>query len=205
MGSEVRLSLEEFSARSGHRFSESSLCQVLAALPTVSPEGPWLAGGALRRLLIGQPMDSDFDYFFRDLAQLERFQEAMRASGSELKRSTKHHAHYRKSIVDETRDVQAIHFKFYTSAFDVIDSFDYTITQFAFDGTNLITTAEALFDLGRKRLAIHKVTYPVATMRRLLKYGKQGFTACQGTMAELLRQTANNPAALAELDIAYVD
>jgi hypothetical protein len=62
-----------------------------------------------------------------------------------------------------------------------------------------------LWDLGRKRLAIHKVTYPVATMRRMIKYTRQGFNACAGCMATLLRETATSPEAMASLDIAYVD
>lgn len=166
----------------------------------------WCAGGAIRRTLIKQPLDSDFDFFFRDAEHLAAWEAGLPSSLS-LVRETEHHKHWRGPVGGSALpiDVQAIRFRFYDSPEAVIDSFDYTITQFAFDGTNLITTPTALWDLGRKRLAIHKITYPVATMRRLLKYTHQGFTACNGCLATLLRETAQSPEALAALDIGYVD
>ena len=202
MSTVVKLDLEAFTARTGSRYSESLSKSVVDALPGISEDGPWLAGGALRRLAIGQAQSSDFDFFFRSEQQFDQWCSAI--SGTAVG-ETQHHRHFRISVDGEQRDIQAIKFRFYESAEEVIDSFDYTITQFVTGGQFLTTTAEALFDLGRQRLAIHRVTYPVATMRRMLKYGRQGFTACQGTMAELLRQTASNPEALSHLDIQYVD
>lgn len=166
----------------------------------------WCAGGAIRRTLIGQPLDSDFDFFFRSAEHLDAWEKGLPGSVS-LVRETEHHKHWRGTVGDSALpvDIQAIRFRFYDSAEAVIDSFDYTITQFALDGDQLVTTPQALWDLGRKKLAVHKVTYPVATMRRLLKYTRQGFTACNGCLATLLRETAQSPEALAALDIAYVD
>jgi hypothetical protein len=103
------------------------------------------------------------------------------------------------------RDVQCIRFAFYPNAQAVIDSFDYTICQLAFDGKTVTLGDFTLWDLGRRRLAIHKITYPVATMRRMLKYTTQGFTACAGCMATILTETARNPAILDQMGIAYVD
>ncbi|MFP3367631.1 hypothetical protein R0J93_28775, partial [Pseudoalteromonas sp. SIMBA_148] len=60
-------------------------------------------------------------------------------------------------------------------------------------------------DLGRRKLAIHKITYPVATMRRMLKYTTQGFTACAGCMQQIIKDTATSPEAMSQLDIEYVD
>lgn len=102
-------------------------------------------------------------------------------------------------------DVQAIRFRFYESAEQVIDSFDYTVTMFVLDDNDLVTTPYALWDLGRRKLAVHRITYPVATMRRLLKYTKQGFTACAGCLQSILKQTADSPEAMGQLDIEYVD
>jgi len=103
------------------------------------------------------------------------------------------------------RDVQCIRFSFYQSAEAVIDSFDYTICMLAFDGATLTLGDFTLWDLGRKRLAIHKITYPVATMRRMLKYASQGFTACKGCLATILTETANQPELRQQLNIEYVD
>mgnify|MGYP006921366395 CR=1 FL=1 len=190
----------EFCERSDCDTSE--LFRVLNAVRN----GAWCAGGAIRRTLIKQPLSSDFDFFFRSAEQLADWEKALPSTLS-LVRETEHHKHWKGTIGESAIpvEIQAIRFRYYESAADVIDSFDYTITQFALDGDKLVTTPEALWDLGRKKLAIHKVTYPVATMRRMLKYATQGFTACGGCMATLLRETASTPEVMAQLNIQYVD
>lgn len=198
--STLTFDFEEFCDRSA--CDTTDLMRVLAAVGN----GAWCAGGAIRRALIKQPLDSDFDFFFRDADAMVAWEKALPPTLT-LIRETEHHKHWRGHIGDSSLpiDVQGIRFRYYASAEEVIDSFDYTITQFALDGQKLVTTPYALWDLGRKRLAIHKVTYPVATTRRLLKYTQQGFTACGGCIATLLRETATSPEALASLDITYVD
>lgn len=196
----IRMDFQDFCARSDH--DVEPLLRVVNAMP----KGAWIAGGAVRRTLAGHSLDSDFDFFFRDETALEEW--ALKLPETfHLVRETQHHKHWRGTIEGSELpiDIQAIKFKFYDSAEAVIDSFDYTITMFALDGTDLVTTPEALWDLGRKRLAIHKVTYPVATLRRMLKYGKQGFVACSGCMATLFRETDKSPDALAAIDVEYVD
>lgn len=189
-------------------FCERSDCdtsELFRVLNTVR-NGAWCAGGAIRRTLIKQPLSSDFDFFFRSAEQLADWEKALPLTLS-LVRESEHHKHW-KGVIGESAipvEIQAIRFRYYESATEVIDSFDYTITQFALDGEKLVTTPEALWDLGRKKLAIHKVTYPVATMRRMLKYASQGFTACGGCMATLLRETATKPEIMSQLNIQYVD
>lgn len=189
-------------------FCERSDCEtdeLLRVLDKVR-NGAWCAGGAIRRTLIKQALDSDFDFFFRSAEQMADWEKQLPSSLS-LVRETEHHKHWKGTLDGSVIpvEIQAIRFRYYESAEAVIDSFDYTITQFALEGGTLVTTPFALWDLGRKRLAIHKVTYPVATMRRMLKYTRQGFTACAGCMATLLRETATSPEAMASLDITYVD
>ena len=198
--------IREFLARSTDReFEETTLSKVLSALPSLSTDGPWLAGGSLRRTLLRQEPDSDFDFFFHDADQLAAFTAKLDELGMEKLRETEHHIHYRGRVGDSALpiDVQCIRFAFYASADAVIDSFDFTICQFAFDGMNLTAGPYSLWDLGRKRLAVHRVTFPVSSMRRVLKYASQGFKACNGCLATLLRATADNPALNTE--IAYVD
>jgi hypothetical protein len=187
-------------------FEDTTLSLILNMLPSLSPEGPWLAGGALRRTLQGAEPESDFDFFFRDADQLTDFVAGLKARGLIKIRETQHHVHYRGRLEGAVeRDVQCIRFAFYESAEAVIDSFDYTICQLAFDGTTITLGDFTLWDLGRRRLAIHKITYPVATMRRMLKYASQGFTACKGCLAAILTVTADTPALRQQLQIEYVD
>lgn len=202
----MNIAIREFLARSTDlEFDETTLAKTLAGLPPLSPTGPWIAGGALRRTLLRQEPDSDFDFFFRDAEQLAAFTAELDRRGLEKLRETEHHIHYRGRVGDSGLpiDVQCIRFAFYADAAAVIDSFDFTICQFAFDGTLLTAGDYALWDLGRKRLAVHKVTFPVSSMRRVLKYATQGFKACNGCLATLLRATAENPSLNTE--IAYVD
>lgn len=202
----MRTNFKDWCAR-----SDASTDEVLRVVDAIG-KGAWCAGGAVRRTLIGKALDSDFDFFFRSQEALEVWEKRLPATLA-MVNETEHHKHWRGPVAgsDLPIDVQAIKFRFYQSAEEVIDSFDYTITMFAIEVDDilgdytLVTTPEALWDLGRRKLAIHKVTYPVATMRRMYKYMQQGFTACQGCMATLLRETASHPEALARMDIQYVD
>lgn len=186
-------------------FEDTALASVLRVLPAVAKDGPWIAGGALRRTLLGNEPDSDFDFFFRDAEQLAGFVAQLEAKGFQKVRETEHHVHYRGVVDGTERDIQCIRFAFYQSAADVIESFDYTICMLAFDGETLTVGDFTLWDLGRRRLAVHKITYPVATMRRILKYTLQGFTACKGCLAAILKATSSSPELLSQLDIEYVD
>lgn len=198
------MNLIDFLGRStDQNFDDCSLAKVLAALPPLSPQGPWLAGGALRRTLLNQEPDSDFDFFFRDKEQLDAFVTALEQSSMTKIKETQHHVHYRGRLGERNVDVQCIRFAFYANAIAVVESFDFTICMFAFDGSDLTVGAYALWDLGRKRLAVNKVTFPVSSMRRVLKYASQEFKACNGCLATLLRATADDPSL--NTDIAYVD
>lgn len=192
---------KDFCDRSGCDSSEVE--RVWRELNTPSA---WLGGGALRRTLIKQPLDSDFDWFFRDENTMNNFVIKAKEKGLKVTKETKHHTQLEGVLSGSDRPVviQAIHFT-YGNIQHFIDSFDYTITQFMYDGEVLYTTDHSLWDLGRKKLALNKVTYPVATMRRMLKYTNQGFTACSGCMADLFKMTLESPTVMGELDVEYVD
>jgi hypothetical protein len=205
---DMKFDFEAFLARSSDAdFKELTISQVLRGLPPIGANGPWLAGGAVRRTVLGEEPKSDFDFFFRDADQLKEFCAGLEQRGFIKVKETTHHIHYKGNIGGSglPRDIQAIRFAFYPDADAVIDSFDFTICQFAFDGKTLTAGDYALFDLGRKRLAVHKLTFPVSSMRRMLKYTKQGFTACSGAIATILRETAQNPALAAAMGVLYVD
>lgn len=199
----ISYKFKEFCDRSGCDSSEVE--RVWSAL-RVPGHMMWLGGGAIRRTLIKQPLDSDFDFFFNSVESKDAFLKHCEAKGLRKVKETKHHTQFEGIIEgsDIPIVVQAIHFM-YGDARVWIDNFDYTISQFMYDGEYMYTTSYALWDLGRKKLALNKVTYPVATMRRMLKYTNQGFTACAGCMADLYKLTIESDTAMGELDIEYVD
>lgn len=198
--------LETFLARSTDKpFAETTLSKVLSGLPAVSAAGPWIAGGSLRRTLLGQEPDSDFDFFFRDSGQLDAFRKELEARGFAMEKETEHHVEFLGLASGLKVRVQLIRFAFYADAAAVIESFDFTICQLAFDGKTLSCGDCTLWDLGRKRLAVNKISFPLSTMRRVLKYANQGFVACSGALTTVLTSVSDNPSLRETLSIEYVD
>lgn len=198
---------EFFSRVIGREWDEMDLNTVLKELPATSPQGPWLGGGALRRSIAAMPLESDFDFFFFDEGQLKHFCEGLAAAGLTKEKETQHHEQWEGYLPKAKRSVviQCIKFQYYKTAEEVIESFDFTVCQFSYDGSNVYAADYALWDLGRKRLAVNKISFPVSSMRRLLKYTRQGYTACDGCLASLATAVADNPALANLLHIQYVD
>lgn len=153
------------------------------------PEGPWICGGFFRRILLNQKRDSDVDYFFKNPKQLKQFLlDATSGGWEETARSDT-----AITLKKGGRVAQASIIHYYASIEAVLNSFDFTITQVGFDGKDLVFGPYTLWDIARKRLALHRLTYGVSTLRRLIKYSRQGFTACGGVMADILQQVVNDP------------
>ncbi|GFN32399.1 hypothetical protein [Paenibacillus xylaniclasticus] len=182
---------------------EMELFKVLDELPELG-DGVWLGGGALRRTLVSHELDSDFDFFFSSGKKLKKFREELVASGANKTASNDHQETYTYQIGKKSYIIQLIKIAFYENPEDLIDSFDFTITQLAYDGEYLYCGDYTLWDLGRNRLALHKLTYGVATMRRMIKYTKQGYTACSGTMQSILEAVIENPDVVRS-EIQYID
>jgi hypothetical protein len=164
----------------------------------------WIAGGAVRAFMLNRPITTDVDFFFKTQEAFGAFVE--RFGGDEGKRlaATEHHTTFKATVGETAYKVQAIKIGFYDTIEDCLDSFDFTICQLAAHGGKLYAGQYTMWDLGRKRLALHKLTYGAATVRRLLKYTSQGFTACQGCIVSLLRAVGDNPGVI-NSDIQYVD
>lgn len=198
----------QFLARGGRPFDETPLGAALKSLPELTPtSGVWLAGGALRRTIFNQPLEGgDLDFFFNGETTLANFAARLEAAGYKKVKEGEFNEQW-ELPESKSLPIQLIRVKFYNSAQEIIDSFDYTLCQFVFDGTTLYCGELSLFDGARKHIVIDKITYPVATMRRLLKYHSQGYYACSGTLAEILRQVAASPDLQAAINAepAYID
>ena len=59
-----------------HDFCERSGCDTadIDRVYEALGNGAWLAGGAIRRTLIGHALDSDFDFFFKSAEALETWE-----------------------------------------------------------------------------------------------------------------------------------
>ncbi|OPH61910.1 hypothetical protein BC351_01320 [Paenibacillus ferrarius] len=199
-----KYNFKEFLSRFMNDVDDHELFAVLKGLPDFITNEMWLAGGAIRRTLIGSELSSDFDLFFKNEAILKQYAKSLEGKKAKKTAETEHHITYCLDIKGNTRIIQLIKIGYYESPEAVIDTFDFTIAQFAYDGTDLFCGRYSLWDLSRKRLALHKLTYGVATMRRLIKYTKQDFTACAGVMQSILEAVVNDPKVV-QSNIQYID
>lgn len=204
MANICKFNFKDFLGRSHDNVDELELFKVLSKIPNPDKENIWLAGGAIRRTLIGDSLDSDFDFFFRNEEYLESFERELKLVGGVDESSNEHNKTYSIFIGEKKIIIQAITIKYYDSIEDVLDSFDFTITQFGYDGETLFCGEYSLWDLARKKLAIHRLTFGTATMRRVIKYTRQGFTACAGMFADILERVVEDPTII-ESEIKYID
>lgn len=212
------LSLDTFWARYGHKeYEETDFARALERLPKIKPSGPWLAGGSVRRLLVNQPQDTDFDFFFKDQAQFDEFCGSMKSLGASVLNENDFNITFTVPSVaakpigeDEFSPagpelkVQAIRIAFYGTVEETVDSFDFSICQAAFDGNRLILGDWTLFDLANKRLVPGQIRYGTSSLRRMIKYTRQGFTVCSGGLADMLEQVVNNPEIIQQ-NVEYID
>lgn len=162
------------------------------------PDGCWIAGGAVRDFIQGNPIRKDVDYFFRDE---KAFQVLMGA----IPNGDKNHQKHVTSWVDENGlKHQAIRLQWYLGPLGVIDTFDFTICQCVTDGLTLWVGPYTLYDIARKRLQVHRITYANASLRRAWKYMSYGFTACDGTITSMLDEIAAKPETRTT-EVMYVD
>jgi hypothetical protein len=202
-----RFDLLSFLSRSYDNADQSELFKLITALgfDLNMQNGPWIAGGAVRRTLMGGGVgESDIDVFFASSEQLAQCRSALESVGAKQKRETDHNIEYVLTLGDSDQRIQLIRVAFHASASAVIDSFDFTICQFATDGKEVICGPYSLWDLSRKRLAVHKITFAVASMRRFLKYSRQGFTVCGGALTDFLQRVVADPN-IVHADVRYID
>ena len=143
-------------------------------------KGVWLAGGALRRMISGEELSSDWDFFFQDKESYSYFQDTIltdkRFKVSTIEERDKNTTV--KLLLTELNiecEFQLINFNYYKYLYEVINSCDYGICMFATDGIIIDYGNKSMDDLRDKTLSINIITYPISSMRRLLKYSKQGY------------------------------
>lgn len=202
----VRIAVSELAKRLEQPFPETDFSVALSRLPNVTPPGPWVAGGSVRGLFARTSMDSDFDFFFSNADQASVFTSAVEVAGALLKSKNDKNSTWiipASQAGPEIR-VQAVTFAYFESMQKVIESFDFTICQFAFDGTHFEVGEFSLWDVARKRIVPARITFGVSSLRRLLKYGRQGYTICGGALADVMQQIVDNPSII-HAETQYID
>lgn len=153
---------------------------LLYPLPELNLENVFIAGGALRSSLLNERY-SDIDIFSTENKYLDEFQETL--SEWELV----YDAEKLKTLKKGNDKIQLI-YREYESIEVCLDSFDFTICQFAMNDKGLYCNPESLIHLFRKRLVVHKINpeWAYDTLRRMQKYIKAGFTICDGGLIDIV-------------------
>lgn len=183
----------------------------------------FIAGGAIRRPVMGETVvdKSDFDLFFQNPEDFKGFLDYLKKRYA-VKESRENQFNTELKIdldfapksddplkqVTDIREVklQLITVSYYSDMDAVLDSFDFTICQCGYEPLKNILTfgPTALYDIARKRLMINKITYPVASLRRILKYTSQGFYGCNGFLSDFLNTIKNSTTSI-NMDVLYLD
>lgn len=154
----------------------------------------WIAGGAIRRWFTGEKQDSDIDVFCAcdsavdQVIVLNHLTERVRND---------------RMIMFRRSPVQIILQPQFHTPEETIEHFDFTICQFAYDGSRIICTIEAVLSSLRKHLAVAQVQkgFEIDSLRRAFKYQRQGFTPCIGTIRDLVGAIRSAD----EIDLAKFD
>jgi hypothetical protein len=157
----------------------------------------WLAGGSLRTLIDPKDKVVDYDLFFKYRHKLTQADE--RATIEETKAKLiklgfklifecpegKLFSYSKKEeivrslrkgeIIKKEWKVQLVCEHFYQVPEELLSTFDLTPSLFCTDGTYLWTYKSAVKGVKRKTCDLHKLTYPVATFKRIIKYANKGY------------------------------
>lgn len=159
--------------------------QLMGLKPILNPvDGTWIAGGAIRQWFVGSEPSSDIDVFGKDQASLDSFV-AENLNGAKVLTSRDNLT----SFNHQGTLVQVIKPRFYSSVEDLLDSFDFNVCQFCWDGKDIWSTTSSIISVLRGHLAVHKITkgFEADSLRRAFKYQQKGYKPCLGTIQALAK------------------
>jgi len=153
-------------------------------------DGCILAGGALRKLVNPSDILCDYDLFFTSedsfsktkgvLEESERFSKVFQCPEDKL-----------VSYKDEGGvKVQLIKKRIYKDLLDVISSFDITACCAAWDKVSFKSNERFIFDVLHSKLNLNTVEYPVATLKRILKYSHKGYKMSSDACKEYVKMVS---------------
>lgn len=193
--------------------------RILETMARVLPEGAVIAGGAVASAMLGEDIATDIDIFFTNSLSFEETYQMIDnvtvdtedawifkdykcdKTLDEIKKDWQEIRHVKFTHPDPTRKpIQLIKMLWYNDASHVIDSFDFTVCQFALQDEFIIYNSMGMVDLLKKRINIHKLQYPATSLRRLIKYTSKGYYAS----AEVLMKVAEDIRSYSELDPDHI-
>jgi hypothetical protein len=157
--------------------------------PIVSPtKDVWIAGGAIRQWFNDGELLTDIDVFGKNQESLDNFISEKLWAAKKI--SEQNHL---SSFSLNGQLIQVIKYDYYDSIHNLLDSFDFTVCQFAWDGKTVYSTEAAIVSVLRKHLRVHKITKELAadSLRRAFKYQRKGYIPCLGTLKDIMLSFQN--------------
>lgn len=163
----------------------------------------FLAGGSLQTLVDAEIPINDYDLFFTDAAVAKMVRKRLDLIGAELIFECPAGDLYSYKIDD--MKIQLITKFYYKNMEDLINTFDFRASMWAYDGVDVHTTWGAVRDTLKKRVNLNAVTFPVATLNRMIKYAaKKGFYVTPEAI-DLFVRTVNQSQYDEDDMVLYVD
>ena len=165
----------------------------LCLLELLAPDttGPWIAGGACLAWYQNLPCTTDIDVYFKSHQQFDRVYDFI---VREQKMFNVMDQHKTKNAItlalnSPTLDrslpkVQLINKQFFKSTEEIIDTFDITVCQIAWDGNKLTVGEHFVQDVAERNLRFS--SFSPASHKRLLKYMCYGYEPVAGCIEELI-------------------
>jgi hypothetical protein len=192
--------------------------ELLDQLVAHLPQGAYIAGGFMSAVMAGvKNYKGDVDFFFNSSRAFEKLLNLLQDPGSATV-----YQNYKASIPvtnesfnlshldamsqkfrlvnfepTDLTDPQRLKYQlvklfWFDSAIHVIDSFDFTICQFATDGEYIYYNPRSLIDLNNKEIIFHQKKQPALHgMRRILKYVGKGFNIKQSEYQDIAEAAAD--------------
>lgn len=163
----------------------SELFKIAKCLPKLHAGGPWIAGGSVWRTVNNEPLiNCDVDVFFICKEQYEEMCAKMKSypyvnnilSEKKNKWNTTFQLHVNEGSFNKTIDVQFIGMSYYNRLEKLLNSFDFPVCQFGYNGKDILVGEKSLSDLQKRQLSIHRLAHPKSFLKHMLKYLNNGFT-----------------------------
>lgn len=169
----------------GHKFGS----RLAEYLNLNMEQGPWLAGGAVRKIYLGQNIGhSDWDVWFRSAEQFDRASKLVQELGADVAYSSGNATTFKYELENETHNIQLIRRRFFDSAEQVINQFDFTICQLITDGNTIKIGQQTALDLDRKLIRSVSTQLQPYIISRLVKYMVYGYYPCRSLVETIKSQ-----------------
>lgn len=164
--------------------------------------GVYCAGGAARSFVSGEPI-RDYDLFFKNADELRYVRNFFKSRNALLKFECPEGKMF--SYVYQGIKVQLVCSSFYKDINELLSSFDFTVTQFAFDDQYFYTYYKSLYDCKHKRLRLNKLSFPSASIKRIHKYITYGYIPDANFYTEIVERIHENSDEIIDPQLVYID